>query len=50
MTLPPFDHVAVNSLEEAAVLLDGQKVASLLAGPICSAASRTAYILTIRGS
>ena len=31
MTMPPFDHVAVNSLEEAAVLLDGQK-ARVIAG------------------
>ena len=31
MTLPPFDHVAVNSLEEAAILLDGQK-ARVIAG------------------
>jgi NADPH-dependent glutamate synthase beta subunit-like oxidoreductase/CO/xanthine dehydrogenase FAD-binding subunit len=31
MTLPPFDHVAVNSLEEAAILLGGQK-ASVIAG------------------
>jgi NADPH-dependent glutamate synthase beta subunit-like oxidoreductase/CO/xanthine dehydrogenase FAD-binding subunit len=31
MTMPPFDHVAVNSLEEAAVLLDGQN-ARVIAG------------------
>ena len=31
MTLPPFDHVAVNSLEEAAMLLGGQK-ARVIAG------------------
>jgi len=31
MTLPPFDHVTVNSLEEAALLLDGQR-ARVIAG------------------
>jgi|GEM_PF-5396637 hypothetical protein len=48
MTLPPFDHVAVNSLEEAASLLGEQKARSLLAEPIFSAALRTACIQTIR--